>query len=336
VRALKAGFSGAFVLWVVSSTSGNKRDVENVLKISNSPLPLRDELRRMPVVGSVLDLHSVTPHTTCVEANGWSAIAIRPVKDAVLLRDFVLKGRAKRVDHRILSDMIADLLIPPAKTASPRSASPSANDHLLGFCAGSQILDVLDQMSKWGRLSTNLKPKDVVRVAKFIERSLQGHWSLCGNYHVARLHGDFHCRNVFVSPSSRALLIDFGRSEDFPRLLDFAALEADLLLSVLDSTGGSDLGFAEVERWYEYACADFPFRRTSEGVERTESRLSLLRKLVHTKMLADLENVTQVEYSEGLLFQFLRYLRFPTTTAPKKVLATRLAANLIHKHGIDT
>ncbi len=334
VRALQPGYSGAFILFVKSFTRPPKREVETILKISQFAAPLRDELRRLPEMGSTLELHAETPKAPCVESQGWYAIAVRPVKSAMLLREFLMQSRVHREDEQIFSQMIDDLLIPNAKAAVPKFSKFSAP--LLSFVSGSQMLDVLDQMVTWKSVLGALTVRQLQLVRKFIERSLNGHWTICGNYQVARLHGDFHCRNVFVSPNARAALIDFGRSDVYPRLLDFAALEADILLSVLDNKNGNDLMFSKAQEWYKVAYSGFPFKNTRKRASRAESRIFLLRSLLHEKMLRELDSVTAVEYSEALLFQFLRYLRFPTTTAPKKVLAVRLASSLIAQHRLNS
>jgi DNA-binding NarL/FixJ family response regulator len=333
VRALRPGYSGAFLLWVTSSTTNNE-DVDTILKITRSPLPLQDELRRLPIAGSALDLNAKTPSTPLVESQGWYAIGIRPVKNAVLLRDFLAQPPKLRKDQQVFTGMIGDLLVNPVKSARVNSSTASGQV-LLGYRAGSQILDVLDQMATWKSTSSGIASSHLGLIRRFIERSLRGYWTLCGNYRVARLHGDFHSRNVFVSSDARATLIDFGRSDVFPRLIDFAGLEADLLISVLDCTQGDDLKFSNVKKWCAFASSGFPFKETPQKILGTESRLSLLRKLLHMRMLADLEHVVSIEYSEALLFQILRYLRFPTTTAPKKILAVRLAASLISQHRLD-
>lgn len=336
VRAMRPGYSGASLLWVTSSTTDDKRDVETILKVSNTLSSLHDELRRLPRVGSTLDLHAVIPHTHCVTAQGWHAIGIRPVKDAALLRDFLRDCKVKTQDKRIFSNMITDLLVSPAKNAAPLSKKYSQEQDLIGYCLGSHILDVLEQVAEWKIVTGSLQAREIEIVRSFVQRCLEGHWTICGNYQVARLHGDFHCRNVFVSPNAHAVLIDFGRSDNFPRLMDFATLDADLIVSVLGAARGADLEFSKVDTWFKFATAGFPFKDSKQKSKSnaTESRLSLLRRTLHARMLADIEDVATVEYSEALLFQLLRYLRFPTTTAPKRILTVRLAAALIEKHGL--
>jgi hypothetical protein len=116
--------------------------------------------------------------------------------------------------------------------------------------------------------------------------------------------------------------------------MDFATLDADILISVLGSVRGVDMRFDKIEQWFKLATAGFPFKdaRQKSRAGTTDSCLSLLRRTLHARMLGDLDGVATMEYSESLLFQLLRYLRFPTTTAPKKILAVRLAVALIQKH----
>jgi CheY-like chemotaxis protein len=332
VRALHPGFSGAFVCSVASTTLAGGRSVILILKIAKSLLPLTDELRRRPTPGSVLDRYATVPHSRCVNWQDWYAVSLRPVRDAMLLRDFLFqKGRAR--DKAIFSNLITELLVPSAKEAVPSPGT--ATDNLLGYASGSEMLNTLRTVSAWRKLPCgDIAKKDVTTVERFIERCLQGHWTVSGNYQLSRLHGDFHCRNVFVSEAGKMDLIDFGESNELPRLLDFATLDADLLLSVLGSKQGGDLDFKKIKGWYTYAVKGFPFRSKPE-TNATESRIQLLRRLLHKHLLADLDDVTTIEYSEALLLQCLRYMRFVTTTAPKKILAVLLAAQLIRQHGLD-
>jgi CheY-like chemotaxis protein len=331
IRALQAGYSGAFVLWVTSSSKGAKKDIETILKISDSTAPLEEELRRVPIVGSALDLSSVLPHSSYVSWQEWHAIPIRPLKNATLLRDFLLQGTAKRSDHRIFSRLVSTLLIEPAHAAVPPNA---ASSRLLGYAAGSQILSTLEQIGTWRRTLSRVTAEDLRIVRRFVERSLQGHWSICGNHYVAGLHGDFHCRNIFVGPEGRAVLIDFGKSGVYPRLLDFAGLDADLLISLWDSQRGTDLRFDKVNRWFDFAVGSFPFETRPSRRGKSDARVAVLRRILHARMVDELDAVTSLEYSEALLFQFLRYIRFTATPAPKKILAVRLVAALLRQNNL--
>ncbi len=337
VKALNAGYSGASVAMVTSKAELTNNTVENVIKICRTRQALDDELRRLPTIGSALDVRSETPHTGCVEAHGWYGFACRAVKDSILLRDYLLRkpALAKRPDQLRLSALIERLLVTPA-SESCRREDIKIGDQLMGYAFGHQVLEKLSEIGKW-KAPLMLTDKEHLHIlAGFIRNALNGHWNLCGHYHVAKLHGDFHCRNVFISNSAPALLIDFGRSEMLPRLLDFAALDADILISLLGSDDGADLYFDGLNGWLDEALKGYPFVTETREFNGQDTKLTMLRKLLHQKLLSGLANVTPIEYTEALLFQMLRYMRFPTTTAPKQLLAAEIAFHLVTKLGFVT
>jgi hypothetical protein len=115
-------------------------------------------------------------------------------------------------------------------------------------------------------------------------------------------------------------------------LFDFAALDTDLLLSVIDSSKGADHDFKNVDRWFSEITTSFPY--TSKTDMNAATKPAWLRHKLLSEMVKELPSVLAAEYAETLVFHFLRYLRFGNITLPKKILATRLIANLTKKFGL--
>ena len=53
------------------------------------------------------------------------------------------------------------------------------------------------------------------------------------------------------------LLIDFGRSDVYPRLFDFAALDVDLILSLMDHRSGLDQDFSRIGGWLDHVTQQY-------------------------------------------------------------------------------
>jgi hypothetical protein len=109
-------------------------------------------------------------------------------------------------------------------------------------------------------------------------------------------------------------------------------MATDLILSVHDCGKGADHEFENVDRWFSDITASFPYK-TKADVNAT-TKATWLRQLLLSEMLKELPSVLATEYTETLVFHFLRYLRFGNITLPKKILATRLIEHLTKKYGL--
>lgn len=87
-----------------------------------------------------------------------------------------------------------------------------------------EFTDACAAASASSRFAKTYDPADVI--ARFDKLSVE-HAEFC------RIHGDLHCRNVFVAAGSAAcLIIDYANTSDGPACLDPACLEVDLLMAV--------------------------------------------------------------------------------------------------------
>jgi hypothetical protein len=113
-------------------------------------------------------------------------------------------------------------------------------------------------------------------------------------------------------------------------MFDFAALDADLLFSVLDGSNAKDLKFGtHVDRWLKQITSHYPFKSKANAEGNT--RWSYLRNILHTNAMNSVAETNNIEYAEALAFHAARYLRFQTTTAPKKLLAVRTLGLLLRQ-----
>ena len=324
VQILAGGFTGALV-WLVESKSSRAGTLKNVLKISNATGSLQDELSRRPPPGSVFNINAVRPEgSRMAEVAQWNGILIPAVQDSKLLRDYLGQPFSQKA-RRALDQLVDNLLSAPANNSIEAKADDISYAFSLGVAA--QIWDSIAEVTSWKSL---LKRKDVnsaEAIKKVVMEVAEGKITFSRFKKLALLHGDFHCRNVFISDSGTSVLIDFGRSEVYPRMFDFAALDADLLFSALDSGAAKDLKFgSQIDEWVKQLTSHYPFNRRTRVEGRT--RWNYLRNILHHHAM-QVKDANETEYAEALAFHIARYLRFPTTTAPKKLFAIRALGILL-------
>ena len=334
VRALQAGYSGAAVLRAASAQALGG-PVNLVIKVTRSQFSLEDELKRRPVPGSAYDASSALPvNQHVVQQDGIYAIAIPEVRARTLLREFLLTPGLTKSDQLVLRRVVDDLLVIQAKSAKPWNVfNIDSGAYEFKATAGCEIADFLSEAATWKGVLTEKDRRAIRQVKEFIQRVLDGHWGFTmENRYAALLHGDFHCRNIFVAPDTEPQLIDFGRSEVYPRLFDFACLDVDLVLAVMDSGKGEDQGLGNVEGWFNTITESFPYGKTNT-LAVGNAKVKWLRHLLSCTMTTGLDSVTRAEYAETLIFHFLRYLRFKNIPIPKKILAVRLIQALAKEFG---
>ena len=336
VKALQAGYSGAAILRVKAKDKSDAPDgIRLIVKVSRSQFALEDELKRRPKTGSRYEASSAFPNTQpIIQQDGVYAIYIREVREKLLLRTFLEKPEAKG-DHSLLGKVVTDLLIAPAQEAKPwEDFDLQADAYQFRASALSDISDFLEDAAKWKRILERADLIAIKSAQKFVDTLIEARWGFAiTKRHAAHLHGDFHCRNVFVAVGEAPVLIDFGRSTVYPRLFDIAALDADLIISVMDAANGVDLDFKKINAWLRRVTTCFPFA-VAPSNKSHNGKTQLLRHILLTQMTGKLKTVLPAEYSEALLFQLLRYLRFDSVTPAKKILAVRMIALLTNRLGI--
>jgi len=129
------------------------------------------------------------------------------------------------------------------------------------------------------------------------------------------------------------VLIDFGRSDIYPRLFDFAALDTDLIISVMDSGKGGDHADTNIAKWIRRVTKSFPFVQ-KKTLAQPNTRIELLRTTLLAQMTSKLKSVSPSEYGEVLIFHMLRYLRFQNIPSAKKILAVHIIAKLAKQLGL--
>jgi hypothetical protein len=327
ICALSAGYSGAAIVRVIGSDADDhKGEVRLVLKISASEDPLWNELERLPRMGTRFDTASILPRRGEVkECDGVKAISMPEVTGMVLLRDFLEKPKLAKADKDSLRKMVAELLVAPARDARVWAAF-SIKDVPFRFrtVALYEIDSFLGKACRMCNILNASQIESVATVRGLVGMIDQGKWGFsCENRLAAYLHGDFHCRNVFVERQIGAKLIDFGRADIYPRLFDMAALDVDLMLGVLDSSSGDDFRLERVSEWLGMLSRTFPFAESGEFAYG-EANSEWLRSIIHAAIMTDIEDSFSAEYSETVLFHLFRYLRFSDISFAKKILAILL------------
>jgi DNA-binding NarL/FixJ family response regulator len=333
VTSLTGGYSGAMVLRVETETGLKGGVLRNVMKVDRARRALERELHNAPVAGSSAASFSVGGTGRAVaEAGGWFAISAPEVVDSEPLAKYLL--RKGRPSTKFFEEVVEILLIRPALVTKVIDDSASTESVSLRASFVAEVIVGLREISDLSALVNASDRRKATALTTFIERASKGHWKYQDRWKIfAELHGDFHSRNILVEASKTLRIIDLARRGWYPRLFDFAAFDSDLIFSVFDSRSGRSWDFRSVGDWEEVVTRDFPYQVVAPTTPPANSPL-LLRSIMLTEMRRRLPSVERLEYAEALLFQILRYIRFPSIPLPKKVLAVRLADRLIAQSGL--
>lgn len=331
IEPIGGGYSGAFLLRIKTFSDDASAGSSNVVKVSRSEFALSTELKRKPFQGSHLDKVGVSPRMDRVEKVGsWFAFSVRDVGQAMTLEEYVLeKGTSAPIVSRLRA-MVQELLVENARASNKAVDDEHKTRFELKFSFLSDVMDALDDTSRFAETLLDAEYKSRIDdLRKFLTGIEMGFYSMAaGDVHVAFLHGDFHCRNVLLPESPPTpIVIDFGRSDVYPRLFDFSSLEVDLMIRVLDSDSGRVWDPKRVKKWWDHIDDVYPLG-DKDLRPGTAGRVNSLRQCLHDALQEDLEHVSRREYTEAVLFQLLRYIRFPTISMAKKALAARWAAEL--------
>lgn len=339
IAAISGGYSGSIVFDVSSRTAGNLHvDTKNVEKVSQSSYALHNELARRPMIGThfsaLAPAASVIPSKTI---NGWTAAAFGKILDREPLGLYLTRTKTSTAVKGALDRVVSSIYIRSAIAAEPLAAGTHVDSEYRFSLSAAAALDAaLEQLISSKEIVGRADRAKAASVRRFLHELVEGKATLVAPSGLfALLHGDLHADNVFISDKTDAMLIDFERSDVYPRLFDIAALDVDLVLRRIDSLAGAPLDFDRVDRWEEQVVQLFPFNgQKSHGPRASRTRAGLLRELLLSRIRSDVAGVTPAEYATALLFQLMRYLKFESVSLPRRVLGVRLAVRLIRRLGI--
>lgn len=332
VRAIQSGFSGASLIELMCKSQKHIReyDVIKIIKLAKQLNILEEELRRKPSLGSYYHNISKLPNDKIEKIDSWWCFELPKIQDLIELSKYLLSDDKK--DHQLkdVFDNFVDIgLVNPAKKDFPNHQTTIAAEFNLSYYFGSQLIEILDEILKYDKLLNNNDLSKVANILYIIRAMLDNKLDLLSsNSRLAFLHGDFHCNNIFVAQNKDPLIIDFGRSSILPRLFDFANLNVDLIVQRFDYLGGKFHDLALIDDWTDLLLKQYPYSNLGEFDHKNDNVLYLI-KILQESMVTQLDNVSKREYAEVLVFNFLRYLRFPTVPIPKKVLIIRLLTPLM-------
>lgn len=333
VRALSGGYSGAVVLLANTWRHGDGRQLDTILKLSTDVHPLRSELQGAPPLGADQTFSAAIPREVSPNPiDGWYAIISPAVRDPRPLRDVLLSTTGARRLRRISDKVIKEALLPGLKHAiQVRKDDRSDADLRLSFRLAAEANDVLVELGLLTRWLTREDLRAIARVRRFLEFGVTSEWSLSDNaLYYSHQHGDLHCRNILLDPDDEVRLIDFARARKMPRTVDAAALIVDLWLTVLDEKDGNGWDWSRVSQWEHEVLQGFPFRAQRKEVSSPSGDpWNWLAQAANRAVTNTFPPITVAEFSDAILFQMIRYLRFSTIPLPKKLLAVRLIARLL-------
>jgi thiamine kinase-like enzyme len=328
VETLSGGYSDSILLRV-KSVGKDAGQVSNVVKLSENQFSLNKELKSKPYQGSILDQFSTLPRQAeTIKVQNWYAFSLAEVKNAQTLEAFLQRRKANDRNKAILKRVIKNLLLEPALSA--KIIDDGLKDLNLYYVFLSDVISVLESLYEYSRHKKQSLAENIECLIKYLTNLDGANFQLSIHQKYGTfLHGDMHCRNILLNERNEATLIDFARSDIYPRLFDIAALDVDLIINVFDSQKGANWEFNKIAGWSREIKNNYPFKSDSKS---DNTCISYARKLMHDYMIRELPDFSDVEYAEVVTFQLLRYLRFHTITFPKKIVCAVWAAELLKKY----
>lgn len=336
VVALPGGYSGAFVLRVDTMLdSVGKGALSNIVKLSRIGHPLDQEVRGAPEVGAPLEFVAArASRTSDVPIDGWFYVSSPAVEEAETLGSLLLSRKAPSSKiQRVVAELVSEIIGPIISSGRKAAKTGEDSQLRLSFRMASEVRDSLEYLDSIPLFLNDDDRAAIARIEAFLVVGIDEEWTLG---HASPLssyvHGDFHSGNILVNAKNQVFLIDFARARRFPRLFDVCTLLVDVWLRVLDSSEGNAWDWTRVPTWLESIKRFPPYAPFSEpansvGLEPWER----LTYSVYSHLALIEPPVRFNELSNALMFQLLRFLKFPSITMPKKLLGVRLADLLIEE-----
>jgi hypothetical protein len=150
--------------------------------------------------------------------------------------------------RRLMGRVVHEVLVPRAAVGAPAGALDIGSEAArLRFRVLWEAAAVLDFLTHAHRMLGQHDRKEAGRVGAFIDRLAADDLGLLPEGPLwAWQHGDFHARNVLVGDDARPLLVDVAKACVLPRLFDFATLQIDTMMRVLDGGCGEDWDWSKL------------------------------------------------------------------------------------------
>jgi hypothetical protein len=311
VTAFGGGLSGAHVLRVERASTEASPASSFVVKVSNDATSLRREVVSTPAVGTLLASSATRPASSTVASLGeWHAYSQPLFLDAHPFADWILSRQAEDTAYsRVAKAVVGAHIGDPAA-----HGTILAKGHRLELRSSfrHEVIAQLELLRASG--DDNVK-NAIDGITGFLVRDgLIDLGRSCPFW--ALQHGDLHARNILVNERDQYTLIDFARTGYYPRCTDAAALLVDAAIMVGRRDRSPCDPTSQVQTFQLLASiSEARGISAAAGAPRFDELSGLVRARV-----ALLPNISRAEWSESLLFQGLRYLRF-SSLAPASAAA---------------
>src|SRR5205085_4855787 len=176
------------------------------------------------------------------------------------------------------------------------------------------------------------------RLEKFVDSNGSSERSLYiynKDVDTRRIHGDFHSRNVLVSPDKMKITtIDFPNIGQDHAAKDFSKLETDLIFSAMDSYSGADTDWNSLTAWQSIlSCLEWDADFFDEHSPAVATELSYIHIISVLRACAKsiLPTLTSEEYLISLLYYSLKLLPYPDISLPKKAFALQYTNKILEQ-----
>lgn len=326
VRALRAGYSGALILNIKFTNKSSNQEQDIIIKLSKDENNLALEVARKPNVGSMFEFHGVFP-SDIIQIDGWTVVYMANVSNAKSVRQWLKENKNTRENRRFIDHIINVSTISIIKNILTSSMVEDEN-YTITYSTAKSIIEEMLTISHYSIKIGQPLTKYINSITSYLNLVIEGNWKFQSNYYT-KLQGDLHTENILIGEHNEIKIIDFGRSELFPRLFDIAALDVDLVLNVINVNKDDYFDFTVIDDLFKKVIQNYPFRKKPLTVSTNGNLAEYFRNKLLNSIYNEIKDVTINEYAEVLLFQYLRYLRFSTIPVPRRIVAIKIINKLI-------
>lgn len=237
IEKIAPGFSGAITLKAFTNENGieTNREGEWLLKISNNPLKLHQEL---------------LAHQNMIQSGLGFTLGVN-----LLWRGVISEEGHGAIVYQFAtgSKEAAELLKKPNEIHSTiQSISPTLTS-FYGDCSTNRVL-INDVLNSWALNHKDLllKTRDYEgKFKNFLNNTNDKIFETSLNVTYNRIHGDLHSSNIMIGKSQN-ILIDFALSKHGPITIDAAKLISDLTLRIKDLRISEILGWMQLIEKFDF------------------------------------------------------------------------------------
>lgn len=341
VKAVGGGLSGALVMRITSEPTAKKPRLRGILKLSRHRVAHQEELLGNPHPASAMAV--AAPSIVWQSERpfgGWYCMLQQEVPKAATLEAWLCSsGTGETVADKDRARSVVAATVVESFAAEARFPTMTEKTTELTYRFVSEVCDSLDGLERVAASVSLELERDLSTVREFAVTAVGARrWNFGANATwLSFQHGDLHPRNILFANGEHTRLIDYGKAAVLPRLSDAMNLCVDLWIRDLPADGLAAHDCGNIQPWQQHIRGQvlWPRGRTkgSPAVSAAAKRAMHICDAIHAAMKTLDPSPSPAEIGDCILFQLLRYSRFSSLPAAKRLLAVTLAADIVRKSG---